>query len=140
MSPRSFTRYLALPATGATDVQPGEPWPLPTVDGLDGADPGPVMVIVRWPVARTDQPAFLRLARDLRRARQRTGATSWRLYRDAEDSNALVESFVLGSWTEHERQHARMSERDDALIDRLQGMTIDDAPRSVTHYLAIERR
>jgi Transmembrane secretion effector len=93
-----------------------------------------------WAQVRSLGPArFLDLAEQLHRIRRRTGATSWRLYRDTANANTLVESFVLGSWAEHDRQHARISQRDDALIDRLETMTINGRSRSVEHYLAAGR-
>ena len=78
------------------------------------------MVNVTWAVQPERLDDFLALAGELRRLRRRTGAGSWRLYRQAEDEYELLETFIVGSWAEHERQHARMYPAETAVIDRLE--------------------
>jgi hypothetical protein len=133
------TWRLALPATPAADVQPGEPWPLPDLAGNRGDD-GPVMVTVRWQVRAQAAEEFTALSRELRAIRHRTGASGWRLYRDSEHENAFVESFVVGSWAEHERQHARITPRDLETFDRLDRTLDPPVAREVHHYIAVPTR
>ena len=129
------TWRLAFPATSATDMQPGEPWPLPALDpDLDGSA-GPVMVNVRWPVRHDATDGFLELAPELRRIRRRTGATSWRLYRESGRPDEFLESFIVGTWEEHERQHQRVYPRDAVVLDQLDATL--DRPRQVEHFLAV---
>jgi hypothetical protein len=40
---------------------------------------------------------------------------------------------VVGSWTEHERQHARFTARDQARLEAVQNL--GDRPATVTHWL-----
>jgi MFS family permease len=129
------TWRLSLPATTATDMQPGEPWPLPDLDPdmADGA--GPVMVNVRWPVRRDATDAFLELSPELRRIRRRTGATGWRLYREPGREDEFLESFIVGTWDEHERQHQRVYPSDASVLDRLDATLA--RPREVEHFLAV---
>jgi MFS family permease len=129
------TWRFALPAAPPNDVQPGEPWPLPQLDGVEERS-GPVMVTVAWPLREEEAEAFLALSRELRALRRRTGASGWRLYRDTAEQSTLVESFVLGSWAGHELQHARVSPRDQELLDRLELMLTPGTSRTVHHYLA----
>jgi hypothetical protein len=79
-------------------------------------------------------------ARLLGQLRRRTGAGSWRLYRQAEDRYELVETFIVGSWAEHERQHARMYPSDTGVLDRLDQTLLPDRPRLVQHSLAVRTR
>jgi MFS family permease len=132
------TWRLVLPDATPIDLQPGEPWPLPELDPADTDSAGPVMVIVRWPVGRGNADAFLEQARELRGIRRRTGATSWRLYRHAGTDDELVESYVVGSWAEHERQHARMVPRDLAALDRLDAVLLDGRTRTVEHDIVVQ--
>ena len=134
------TWRLALPAAPAAEVPPGEPWPLPEVELADAGRAGPVMVTARWPVRPDAAGDFLEHSHGLRDIRRRTGATSWRLYRSAENDVGFVESFVVGSWAEHERQHARTSPSDLALIDRLETTLRPGEARTVTHYIAVGSR
>jgi MFS family permease len=129
------TWRLSFPQTTATDMQPGEPWPLPHLDPDLASSAGPVMVNVRWPVAPDATESFLELSAELRRIRRRTGATGWRLYREPDRGDEFVESFVVGSWEEHERQHQRVYPRDASILDRLDTML--DQPRQVEHFLAV---
>jgi quinol monooxygenase YgiN len=87
-------------------------------------------------VREDEAEAFLKLSRQLRAMRRRTGASSWRLYRDADEPNMLVESFRLGSWAGHELQHARVSPADQELLDQLELLLSPGRSRTVHHYLA----
>jgi MFS family permease len=131
------TWRLALPATPAADVQPGEPWPLLDLAGDETADEGPVMVTVRWLVRPEAADTFSGLTRQLRAIRRRTGATRWQLYRESDDEHVFIETFIVGSWAEHERQHARIAARDLEIFDRLDDTLGPSAPREVHHYLAV---
>jgi MFS family permease len=131
------TWRLALPATPAADVQPGEPWLLPDLAGDQAGDEGPVMVTVRWQVRAEAADEFTALTRQLRAIRRRTGATTWRLYRESGHQNTFVESFIVGSWTEHERQHARIAPRDLDTVNQLDHTLDPSTPREARHYLAV---
>jgi MFS family permease len=131
-----LTWRLALPATTATDAQPGEPWPLPDLDAA-GVNDGPVLVTVMWSVQHDRRSDFLALTPELRRLRHRTGAASWRLYREVADASEFVETFIVGSWAEHERQHGRIYESDLAILDQLDATLDPGHPRQVEHYLAV---
>ena len=138
------TWQLAFPAAALTDMQPGEPWPLPDLDPADSESGGPVLVTVKWFVRADQTDTFLELADQLRALRRRTGATSWRLYRPAGNESEFLETFVVGSWAEHERQHARIypppPPPDQALLDQLDATLEPGHPREVTHYLAQSTR
>jgi hypothetical protein len=71
-----------------------------------------------------------------RHARRRTGAVSWRVWRDATDPGRVLEQFVVGSWDEHLRQHERVSRRDQQRLDEVSAMTDPGQPTTVTHWLA----
>jgi MFS family permease len=137
------TWRLELPRAISLEAGAVEPWPLPELDiadGTDGADLGPVMVTALWSVQPEKLDDFLAQSRELRRLRRRTGASSWRLYRDAEDEHELVETFVVGSWAEHERQHARLNAADAAVIAQLEQTLRPGTRRVVHHALAVSTR
>jgi hypothetical protein len=72
-------------------------------------------------------------------SRRRTGATSWRAWRDAADPARVLEQFVVASWTEHLRQHERVSKRDQARLDKINELADPARPAEVTHWLAAGR-
>ncbi len=129
--------WLPFKAIAPVDLLPAGDWPGPQL--LDpGATEGPVLVTLEY----RPRPG---LERDLvdalyagRHARRRTGAVSWRVWRDAADPGRVLEQFVVGSWDEHLRQHERVSRRDQQRLDEIGAMTDPSRPTTVTHWLAVE--
>ena len=134
------TWKLPLPAVAPTDPQPGQPWPLPKLDEPEDDAAGPVLVTVEWSVQPAKLSHFLKLAPELQRIRRRTGALSWKLYRQAGHHTDFVETFIVGSWAEHERQHARIYPSDRAIFDSLDVTLVVGQQRRATHYLAVRVR
>ena len=80
--------------------------------------------------------AFLEHTKQLRHFRQRTGAIEWRLFVDESAPNRYVETFLVGSWEEHERQHARATQHDSALLEELDRLLVPGTHRTAHHYVA----
>ncbi|NMH99790.1 MFS transporter [Pseudonocardia acidicola] len=76
-----------------------EPPPVPRIDT------GPVLVTVEWRVPPENVADFLVAMRPVGRARRRTGAKLWGLFRDLEDPGCFLEVFTVADWPEHLRQH-----------------------------------
>ena len=53
------------------------------------------------------------------RIRRRDGAFRWGIYRDLEDADRYVETFLISSWAEHLRQHERATAADREAEERL---------------------
>ena len=103
------------------DVSPWNHWRMPAVAGGVELklDDGPVLVTVEYFVDAGNASAFMRAMRKYEHVRRRDGAARWGLYRDTEMSDRYVETFVVGSWAEHLRQHARLTQADRALEERV---------------------
>ena len=103
------------------DISPWNHWRMPAVvKDLDIAlDDGPVLVTVEYVVDAHHAHAFVHAMREYERVRRRDGASRWGLYHDTEVFNRYVETFVVGSWAEHLRQHARVTHADRELEDRV---------------------
>jgi predicted MFS family arabinose efflux permease len=130
-----LTWRVALPEPGGLEHMLTEPIPLPPFDGA-GED-GPVLVTVDYPLATGNVGAFMDRARDLRRMRGRTGAVHWHLERDVEGVDRFIETFVVGSWEEHERQHARLERRDLDLLEQLDTLLEPGQARTVRHAVGV---
>jgi predicted MFS family arabinose efflux permease len=126
---------LAIPDTASTDSSMGEPLPLPAVQG--DVQGGPVLVTVAYALVPDQADAFINTGRDLRGLRRRTGAIRWHLHRDLEDTDLFIETFLVGSWEEHERQHARLARADREILDRIDPLLRAGRPRSARHALGI---
>jgi MFS family permease len=121
-------------AIAPEELLPAGDWPAPALAD-EQAPGGPVMVSVEYRPREELRESFLAELYDARFSRRRTGASSWRVWRDSADQSRFVEQFVVASWQEHLRQHERVSARDRARLDRIAAMSSDGRPPLVTHWL-----
>jgi MFS family permease len=127
---------LPLPSPGEIDVTPSEMMPLhPAPEDASGA----VLVTATYDVAPASENEFLAHADALRHARQRTGGIEWRMFLDEAVPGRYLETFLVGSWEEHERQHARQTEHDAALLAEIDALLLPGTHRVGHHYLATHR-
>ena len=96
---------------------------------------GPVLVTVEYRARPGSENELMTILEDTRFSRRRTGATYWRAWRDASDPSRILEAFVVASWDEHLRQHERVTQRDQARLDRVRALTDPDHPVTITHWL-----
>ena len=110
--------------TAPADVSPWDHWAMPTVvDGLHlTLDDGPVLVSTEYFVDAHNAGAFVRTMREMEHIRRRDGASRWGIYRDTEILERYVETYVVRSWAEHLRQHARQTEADRELDGRVHAL------------------
>lgn len=126
---------LSLPAGPDPGMTVSEPLPLPSV-GVDVAH-GPVLITVDYALAPGRAEAFIAAAYQLRRMRRRTGASSWHLHRHIELPDVFTETFLVGSWEEHELQHARTQRDDIALLEEIDKLLAPGQQRTVEHALGV---
>jgi MFS family permease len=127
--------WLPFKAISPHDLLPACDWPAPHLVDAAATD-GPVQVTLDyWPRPGRERDLVAALHAG-RHARRRTGAISWRVWRDAANPGRVLEQFVVGSWEEHLRQHERVSIRDQQRLDEIKAMTDPTQPTTVTHWLA----
>jgi MFS family permease len=104
-----------------TDVSPWNHWQMPTIvtDRRPELGEGPVLVTLEYRVNRERSEEFLEAIHEYGRVRCRDGAQRWGVYRDLEDADRYVETFLIRSWAEHLRQHERATKADREVEDRL---------------------
>lgn len=132
-----FFHRLRLP-TGEADLTPSMHWPEPALAEPVDNDRGPVLILIEYRVARSDQPAFLRALRRLSGARRRDGAYLWGVTEDAADPELVVEWFMVESWAEHLRQHRRVSKADADVQKAALAFHSGERPPVVRHLLAFD--
>jgi MFS family permease len=103
----------------------------------DQVPEGPVQVTLVYRARSGQDDELMAALRGTRNLRRRTGATSWRAWRDVTDPGRLLEQFVVASWDEHLRQHERVTKRDQANLDRVRELTDPAHPVSITHWAAV---
>jgi MFS family permease len=126
-----------LPDTTA-DVSPWNHWRMPAIveDVRPEFDEGPVLVTVEYRIHPDRRPEFLDAIHAYGRVRRRDGAFRWGVYRDVEEADRYVETFLVSSWAEHLRQHERSTNADRAIEGRLR-IYVTSAP-SVRHLVSAD--
>jgi len=106
------------------DLTPWIHWNVPVVSNQDlaVADAGPALVTVEYDVYPEHQERFLRAIRKYERIRRRDGAFRWGIYRDLENPNRYLETFLVHSWAEHLRQHERTTRADKEVEEHLRSL------------------
>ncbi|SES91411.1 MFS transporter [Kosakonia radicincitans] len=97
---------------------------------------GPVMVSCEYRIDPQDAHEFTLAMQDMRRVRRRTGAMGWAVYEDAVQPGVFVETWVMGSWIEHLRQHERHTVNDQRIRERVLAFHQSDEPPVVRHLVA----
>src|SRR5215813_6686641 len=117
-------------------LAPSAYWPEPIVVVEPKPEQGPVLVQIEYRIDPAQAREFRRALQDIRRMRRRDGANRWGLYRDPAKPGRFVESFVVESWAEHLRQHARGTASDREMEQYIVGFHIGAGQHTVTHLIA----
>ncbi len=118
------------------DLSPSLHWSEPTVVSEPGPEQGPVLVIVEYLIDPERRGEFMLAMKEVERVLKRDGATRWGLFADPARPGRYMETFLVESWAEHMRQHARVTIEDRAVNERARSFHLGDSPPSVTHLVA----
>jgi hypothetical protein len=116
--------------------EPQSRMPVPEVTAEIKPDAGPVMVSIEYeidPVRATD---FRHAMNALRTIRYRDGAVFWGLFSDVAKPERYIEYFMVESWSEHLRQHSRVTDEDSPVLERARRFHIRPSPPIVFHQIA----
>jgi len=94
-----------------------------------------VLVTIEYQVDPSDSDDFVSAMQDLNRIRRRDGAYRWGLYADLERPGSYLETFVVDSWSEHLRQHGRLTVADLEVTRLTNSFHRGDGPPAVRHLL-----
>ena len=90
-------------------------------------------------IVYTVEPAraadFITALRRFSSVRLRDGAIRWEAWEDAAEPGLILESFVVESWLEHQRQHRRVTRIDEIDQATLNAFHIGSTPPTVRHFL-----
>jgi hypothetical protein len=120
----------------ASERHRARPDALPVLAQEVEEDRGPVLATVEDLIRPEDRTPFLVAPSNLGDERRRDGAFGWWIFEDVAKPGRFVETFMLDSWIEHLRQHARVSNTDRELQERVRGFHIQGTPQ-VTHLIAV---
>ena len=130
--------FVARLPDATTDVSPWNHWRMPAIvkDLRPEFDEGPVLVTAEYRVSRDQREGFLDAMHEYERVRRRDGAYRWGVYRDLEDADRYVETFLIRSWAEHLRQHERSTKADREIEERMRRYVM--GVPTVRHLVAAE--
>jgi MFS family permease len=97
------------------NLAPSGHWPEPKLAITPEPDAGPVLVTVEYRVPAERAEEFIQAMQAMRNFRYKDGAISWGVFRDLADPDRYLETFLIASWAEHMRQHARVTVTDQAI-------------------------
>jgi MFS family permease len=118
------------------DLDPSLHWSEPTVVSEPPPGQGPVLVTVEYRVDAERVTEFLQAMKDSERILRRDGAVRWGLFADPAQPGRYMETFLVESWAEHMRQHARITNDDIAVQEHARSFHVGDSPPVVTHLIA----
>jgi MFS family permease len=117
------------------DLTPAGVWSDPNVGVEPRPDDGPVLITVEYQIDPADAQRFVAAMEELGRIRRRDGAHRWDLYADLERPRCYLETFVVDSWSEHLRQHDRLTVADLELTKLTRSFHRGERPPLVRHML-----
>ena len=104
----------SLRAIESLDLTPSLHWPDPELAIMPDPQDGPVLITVEYRVPAERASDFNEAMDAMRSFRRKDGAVRWGLFRDLADPDRYLETFLVPSWAEHMRQHARVTVADQA--------------------------
>lgn len=131
----ALARRWPLAASERSDLTPADTWSDPNVAIEPQPDDGPVLITVEYDVDPGDAERFVPAMEELGRIRRRDGAFRWNLYADLERPGTYLETFVVDSWSEHLRQHGRLTVADLEVTKLTGSFHRGEAPPTVRHML-----
>jgi len=108
-------------------------WPKPMLVAEPEPDEGPVLVTIEYKVNPDKANEFLEAIHKYERIRRRDGATRWSVYYDAEFPGQYLETFLVDSWAEHQRQHDRFTLADRTIEDQVIRCALE--PLRIRHFI-----
>ncbi|MFL6227993.1 MAG: MFS transporter [Pyrinomonadaceae bacterium] len=130
------TYFFPLPVSEGLNLEPSLHWTDPIVVSEPHPEEGPVLVTVDYTIEEGRADEFAEAMREVKRIVRRDGALRWGLFADPAQPGHYVETFLVESWAEHMRQHARHTNEDRAAQDRARSFHVGDSPPVVSHLIA----
>src|SRR5262249_32003436 len=115
----TITGPLSLDFIKSLDVEPAPPPPTPALLDPPGLEDGPIAVLAEITVDKDKRNQFIELARLLRLAYLRNGASSVRLYEGLGDRSVFRFEAMITTWREYQLLERRLTKTEREILDRL---------------------
>ncbi len=129
------TRYKLKPLTDV-DMTPSMHWSMPrAMIDIDEHEEGSVLVEMEFQIDPARSQEFESAMNKVRSVMLRDGAINWELFHDIENPSRYVMMFTSESWTEHLRQHERITKADLVIEEYARSFHIGKDPPRVSHLI-----
>lgn len=135
-----LSRLLPISHVEKLDLSPSNHWHGHALANEPGPDDGPILVTIEYHIDPEKAPAFRAAMLLLREIRLRDGAFRCSLFVDLEDATLHRETFLVGSWAEHLRQHERATMEDQRIEQAVLDFHTMEEPPVVRHLLMTNLR
>ena len=133
-------RPLSIDFTETLDLEPS---PLPKrfhrFPRFPKPEDGPVAISIDYHVAEQNRERFLEAMSDVRSLMLRNGASSWLLEEDLENPNRFRMEMLVDSWSEHLRQHDRITRLEKEALEKAASYHLGEKPVRTKHFLSVDR-
>lgn len=135
-----LTRLVPISHVEKLNLAPSGHWLPHTTFTEPAPTDGPVLITIEYHIDPKEAPAFKAAMVHLRETRLRDGAFRCSLFADLEDPTHYRETFLVGSWAEHMRQHERATVEDQRIEEAVQKFHRAPEPPRVKHLLMVNLR
>ncbi|HWB02305.1 MAG TPA: MFS transporter [Verrucomicrobiales bacterium] len=135
-----LTRVIPISHVDKLDLTPSGHWHEHHFTNEPAPSDGPVLITIEYHIDPEDARAFRAAMFHLRKTRLRDGAFRCSMFSDIEDPTHYRETFLVGSWAEHLRQHARATVEDQRIEQAVLDFHRGPAPPRIRHFLMINLR
>lgn len=134
----SLQRWWPISHVEKLDLTPSNHWREHELITEPAPEDGPVLITVEYIIDPGDEIRFREAMRSLRKVRLRDGAFRCSLFVDLNAPHVFRETFIVGSWAEHLRQHHRATVEDRRIEEAAVAFHRGLEPPRVRHLLMVE--
>jgi MFS family permease/quinol monooxygenase YgiN len=113
-------------------------WSQPTHVFEPCPNDGPVLVTLEYRIDVANAEDFTSAMQAISRIRRRDGAIQWGLFQDLSDPGRFVETILVESWAEHERQFERTTNSDRTFEERAWAFHVGHEPPKISQMIYTE--
>jgi MFS family permease len=111
-------------------------WSLPTELSVDPPqNDNQVLITIDYKIDPKLSDEFEQSVRELGRILKSEGMAYWELYQDTTDIGHYIEIRIADTWTDHMRQHERVTKNVQVMENKIRALLKDGPQPIVTHYV-----
>ena len=114
----------------------GDHWSLPPELSIDPSQSDDqVLITIDYKIDPKLSNEFEKSVRELGRILKSEGMANWELFQDTTDIGHYIEIRIADTWTDHMRQHERVTKNVQIMEDKIRSLLKDGPKPIVSHYI-----